>query len=598
MMALGKPPPRNSRTPPKRSSGYEPSDTESELHDAPLRPKPPIKRPDPSRRSPIPQRSTSRSPYKPNRRANHVVVDDDEVGDGGVIDSRKNISPFNKNSDRRHVSPYRMRRESLAHGNRHHRSMSVPKPRQPWEQQPKRNPSPLPNKSPTIGAPAEEINGMLKLTKASSSNSLLMQSTDSISPGDIFFSRDVGVRERRTVMVGTQQKPREAVSVSTMTSSQTNTSSYKTSNNDSGSYPSGKNGGSSRKFTANRQRSQSDTWFSCVRGRSCGKSKSPETRQTDEASFIERALVVEDLRPFWADKHQPRRLDGFICHKQQAQYLKQLISHTNYPHIMFQGPSGSGKKALSRALLCEAFGDSALRISHDLKHYHIQQEARPIQVVVPLTSSPHHVELNLKSGTKTARYALMGIIKEIAANRAAIPEISDASFKADYKAVQESVKNRSKLITLGAPVTHEIMEVLIYIAKKENFDLPMSFAAKIAAKSRQNMRRAIMALEACKAHNYPFVDEQPIPLGWEEVLVEVAAGILGDPSPNRLFHTRGEIQQLLVEFVNPKLILQKLVEEFLKGIEASLKRELYYWQAYYDKRLPSGTSALLKLEGK
>ncbi|KAK1321339.1 hypothetical protein QJS10_CPA03g00324 [Acorus calamus] len=459
--------------------------------------------------------------------------------------------------------------------------MSVPKPRP--------TPSPLPNKSPTIGAPAEEINGMLKFTKASSSNSLLMQSTDSISPGDIFFSRDVGTKDRRTTMVGTQQKPREAVSVSTMTSSQTNTSSYRTSNNDSGSYASGKNGGSSRKFTANRQRSQSDTWFSCVRGRSCGKSKSPETRQIDEASFIERAFVVEDLRPFWADKHQPRRLDGFICHKQQAQYLKQL------------------------------------------------QEARPIQVVVPLTSSPHHVELNLKSGTKTARYALMGIIKEIAANRAAIPEISDASFKADYKvivlygvdkvsenvqhlikwimecyteackiilccendaAVQESVKNRSKLITLGAPVTHEIMEVLFYIAKKENFDLPMSFAAKIAAKSRQNMRRAIMALEACKAHNYPFVDEQPIPLGWEEVLVEVAAGILGDPSPNRLFHTRGEIQQLLVEFVNPKLILQKLVEEFLKGIEASLKRELYYWQAYYDKRLPSGTSALLKLEGK
>ncbi|KAK1280528.1 hypothetical protein QJS04_geneDACA023174 [Acorus gramineus] len=505
--------------------------------------------------------------------ANHVVVDDDEVGDGGLIDSRRNITPFNKNSDRRHVSPYRMRRESLAHGHRH-RSMSVPKPRQPWE--PKRNPSPLPNKSPTIGAaPAEEINGMLKFTKASSSNSLLMQSTDSISPGDIFFSRDVGVRDRRTMLVGTQQKPREAVSVSTMTSSQTNTSSYRTSNNDSGSYA----GGSSGKFTANRQRSQSDTWFSCVRGGSCGKSKSPETRQIDEASFIERAFVVEDLRPFWADKHQPRRLDGFICHKQQAQYLKQLsseslksvcigqISHTNYPHIMFHGPSGSGKKALSRALLCEAFGDSALRISHDLKHYHIQVSE----------NVQHLIKWIMECYTEACKIILCCE--------------NDA-------AVQESVKNRSKLITLGAPVTHEIMEVLIYIAKKENFDLPMSFAAKIAAKSRQNMRRAIMALEACKAHNYPFVDEQPIPLGWEEVLVEVAAGILGDPSPNRLFHTRGEIQQLLVEFVNPKLILQKLVEEFLKGIEASLKRELYYWQAYYDKRLPSGTSALLKLEGK
>ena len=44
------------------------------------------------------------------------------------------------------------------------------------------------------------------------------------------------------------------------------------------------------------------------------------------------------------------------------------------------------------------------------------------------------------------------------------------------------------------------MEVLIQIARKEEFDLSMNFAAKIAAKSKQNLRKAIMALEACKAH--------------------------------------------------------------------------------------------------
>lgn len=44
------------------------------------------------------------------------------------------------------------------------------------------------------------------------------------------------------------------------------------------------------------------------------------------------------------------------------------------------------------------------------------------------------------------------------------------------------------------------MEVLIQIARKEDFELPMSFAAKVANKSKQNLRRAIMALEACKSH--------------------------------------------------------------------------------------------------
>lgn len=61
----------------------------------------------------------------------------------------------------------------------------------------------------------------------------------------------------------------------------------------------------------------------------------------------------------------------------------------------------------------------------------------------------------------------------------------------------------------------------------------MNLAAKIATKSNQNLRKAIMALEACKAHNYPFVDNQPITLGWEEILVELASDILADPSPKR-----------------------------------------------------------------
>ncbi|MEI4867161.1 hypothetical protein, partial [Klebsiella pneumoniae] len=80
------------------------------------------------------------------------------------------------------------------------------------------------------------------------------------------------------------------------------------------------------------------------------------------------------------------------------------------------------------------------------------------------------------------------------------------------------------------------------------------------------------SLEACKAHNYPFVEDQPIPLGWEETVMDLAAEILADPSPKRLFFIRGKLQRLLVDFVHPKLIIQKLIEQFLKGVEATLKK--------------------------
>jgi len=34
-------------------------------------------------------------------------------------------------------------------------------------------------------------------------------------------------------------------------------------------------------------------------------------------------------------------------------------------------------------------------------------------------------------------------------------------------------------------------------------------------------------------YSYPFVENQPIPWGWEEVLVELAAEILADPTQKR-----------------------------------------------------------------
>ncbi|XP_073105721.1 uncharacterized protein [Elaeis guineensis] len=635
-------------------------------------------------------RRNSRSPYKPVRGA----------GDVAYSDLRRNISPLKVSEHHRHVSPYKARTKGSEHENNElknsfqkrsqrtppkihnssqkdtqsqlqevsrvserskhsrNRAMSAPKLRaREKDQQFSSNSavrgtdqiSPLVKATihnQQVGTCArssspKEINEVIasrKLSKSPSYDAHLTESTESVSFGDIFFSRDGTIPQKNSGMNNSNNRKKfapsmkpvlerkapllyqesrgikssdqnpQAITVSTvlsrtntsfgsaagrLSSGRTNTSSNSAvgplsrTSNDSSKFSDGSGkSGSFRKFTANIQRSQTEAWFSCVRRASCGKSKSPEYRAIDEATFIGKAIVVEELRMFWADKHSPHSLNGFICHKQQTQHLRQL-------------------------------------------------DSTPEQIVVPLTSGPHHFELNLKSQSKNARYALMALVKEIVDNCADIPEVSDASFKMNYKVIVlhdvdkvteniqhlikwimdcytdackiilcceddtnllDSIKSRCKLIAMDAPVTHEIMEVLIEIAKKENFELSTSFAARIATRSKQNLRKAIMALEACKAHNFPFVDDQPIPLGWEDVLVELAAEILADPSPKRLFLIRGKFQKLLVEFVPPKLILQKLVEQFLKGIEAGLKRELYYWHAYYDKRLPAGTSALLKLE--
>ncbi|XP_031255114.1 uncharacterized protein LOC116113103 [Pistacia vera] len=656
------------------------------------------------------RRHSSKSPYKTRIDDNHYF---------SPISSRRNISPLSKSERRRQVSPYKLGREELglssnmvednetvgANKNQSRRTLTrdekgdyysqlpevtaysrrsktAPRLRTRQKDQQKNNHghveqrdhgilSPLsrnmirkqretvPQVKATSVGELNEMVALVKISKSPRNNTLNFESTESISPGDIFFSREVFAKNGGDqVQVQHDLYPRPTVfsqrdpfchqhgrtngsidhhpqkaSASSGFSRVTLTTNSAVSRQSSGklssetskvSDASGKSTGSSKKFAANRRKSQSDAWFSCMRKGTCrrSKSRSPPKRAFDEASFIEKAIVVENLRQFWVDKHQPNSLNGFTCHKHEAQLLQQLVSEDNYPHILFKGPSGSGKRALAMALLREIYGDTCWN------------DKRPMQVFVPVTSSAHHVELNVNL-EPNAKSALMGLVKEIRNHYDTIPEVSNVNFKTDYKAIVlyevdqagesiqhlikwimdcysdacklilcceddvdiiESVKNRCNVIKVDAPVTHEIMEILIQIAKKEDFELSMSFAAKIATKSKQNLRKAIMALEACKAHNYPFADDQPIALGWEEVLIELGAEILADPSPKRLFLVRGKIQKLLVDFVHPKLILLKLVEEFLKGVEGSLKREIYYWHAYYDKRLPTGTSALLKLE--
>lgn len=38
----------------------------------------------------------------------------------------------------------------------------------------------------------------------------------------------------------------------------------------------------------------------------------------------------------------------------------------------------------------------------------------------------------------------------------------------------------------------------------EGFELPAKFATGVATKCKQNLRKAIMALEACKVHKYGY----------------------------------------------------------------------------------------------
>ncbi|MCO5596259.1 hypothetical protein L7F22_050319 [Adiantum nelumboides] len=163
--------------------------------------------------------------------------------------------------------------------------------------------------------------------------------------------------------------------------------------------------------------------------------------------------------------------------------------------------------------------------------------------------------------------------------------------------VIEAVRSRCLNIRISGPSKEDIVKVLQHVAKKEGLQLPVAFAARIALSSNRNLRRAILSLEACKVHQYPFTEDQPVlSTDWEQYVVEIASDIVNEQSPKRLFLVRGKLYELLVNCIPPEIVLKRLLLELLKKLDSELKHEVCHWAAYYEHRMQRGQKAIFHLE--
>ncbi|CAK9197039.1 unnamed protein product [Sphagnum troendelagicum] len=333
----------------------------------------------------------------------------------------------------------------------------------------------------------------------------------------------------------------------------------------------------------------------------------------------------------WVDKYRPRTLDKVMVHTEEAQRLKNLIAQGDCPHLLFYGPTGAGKKTLIMALLREMYGVSAEKVKVENKPWKVEVGARKIELELTTVSSNHHVELNPSDAGFQDRYVVQLIIKEMAKNRP-LDVVGNKGFKVlvlnevdklskdaqhslrrtmeKYSAacrlvlccnsaskVIEAVRSRCLNIRINAPSRDEILDVLLFIAKKESLVLPPELAGRIVLQSNRNLRRAILCLEACRVQQYPFTKDQVVQTtDWEQFITEISNDILNEQSPKRLFLVRGKLYELLTNCIPPELILKRLLQELTKKLDSELKHEVCHWAAFYEHRLQLGQKAIFHLE--
>lgn len=320
----------------------------------------------------------------------------------------------------------------------------------------------------------------------------------------------------------------------------------------------------------------------------------------------------------WSDKHRPKSLDDLTYHTDLSDTLRKLASAGEFPHLLFYGSSGAGKKTRIMALLNELFGSGVYRLRSTVKPYKVSKSKT---IDLAILSSPYHIEMNPADAGIHDRVIVQQVLKNMASVssmnsktkrrfKVVLLEEVDHLTKAAQHALRrtmekymancrlilccESVskvidplRSRCLAIRVPAPTKNEIIDTLNTIAIKENTNLPPKFADRIADKCNRNLRRALLMMQASYVDtNGQLQDDSEVKkYPWEEFIEEIINRILEEQRPQVLSQARLKVYELTTNCIPPTLILRKCADRIMENVDDSLKMRIAYWAAFHEQRM-------------
>lgn len=70
----------------------------------------------------------------------------------------------------------------------------------------------------------------------------------------------------------------------------------------------------------------------------------------------------------WVEKYRPKSLRELDYHKDINEILTKLAQSGDFPHLLFYGPNGAGKKTRIMAFLREVYGNGVYTVNEGSIH--------------------------------------------------------------------------------------------------------------------------------------------------------------------------------------------------------------------------------------
>jgi len=206
----------------------------------------------------------------------------------------------------------------------------------------------------------------------------------------------------------------------------------------------------------------------------------------------------------WEEKYRPKTLAEIIGNEKVIQELKGYVLKKNLPDLLLFGNYGVGKTSSAICLANELQAAIYLQkvsklVEKDAKGRLIYRALKGFVKATPIKPSAALLKIAILDDLERINIMVNDRILESMADFHESVRFILICNDVTHKNIDEKIRERCRLLEFNKVHTQDILQRLIYIAKKENMSISQSELMKIAKNANGSVRQAVTNLQGAAA---------------------------------------------------------------------------------------------------